>query len=85
MVFETCGGGLVAKVVSNCFATPWTVACQASLSIGFLKQEYPSGLPLPSPADLSNPGIKPMSPALLADSLLLSHREALFELCCCFC
>ena len=85
MVFETCGGGLVAKVVSNSFATPWTVAHQAPLSIEFLKQEYCSGLPLPSPADLSNPGIKLMSPALLADSLLLSHREALFELCCCCC
>ena len=80
MVFETCGGGLVAKVVSNSFANPWTVAHQAPLSIGFLKQESWSGLPLPSPGDLFNPGIKPMSPELLADCLLLNHREALFEL-----
>ena len=49
------------------FATPWTVACQASLSMGFSRQEYWSGLPLPPPGDLPNPGIKPvslMSPAL---------------------
>ena len=45
--------------------TPWTVACQASLSMGFPKQEYWSGLPFPSPGDLPNPGIKPASPALV--------------------
>ena len=49
-------------------ANPWTVACQASLSIGFFRQEYWSGLPFPSPGDLPNPGIKPGSPALQADS-----------------
>ena len=46
------------------FATPWTVAHQASLSIEFYRQEYWNGLPLPSPGDLPNPGIKPRSPAL---------------------
>ena len=46
------------------FATPWTVASQASLSMGFSRQEYWSGLPLPSPGDLPDPGIKPRSPAL---------------------
>ena len=40
------------------------VACKAPLSIGFLRQEYWSGLPFPPPADLPNSGIKPMSPAL---------------------
>ena len=40
----------------------------------FFKQEYYSGLPLPSPEDLPNPGIKPRSPALQADSLLLCHQ-----------
>ena len=45
-------------------ATPRTVACQASLSMGFPRQEYCSGLPFPSPGDLPNPGMKPMSPAL---------------------
>ena len=44
--------------------TPWTVAHQAPLSMGFPRQEYWSGLPFPSPEDLPNPGIKPMSPAL---------------------
>ena len=52
------------------FATPWTVACQASLSMGFSRQEYWSGLPFPSPGDLPNPGVEPGSPALQADSLL---------------
>ena len=48
---------------------PWTVACQVPLSMGFPKQEYWSGLPFPSPGGLSNPGIKPGSPKLQADSL----------------
>ena len=51
------------------FATPWSVAYQASLSMGFSRQEYWSGLPFPSPGDLPNPGIKPRSPALQADAL----------------
>ena len=51
------------------FATPWTVAYQASPSMGFSRQEYWSGLPFPSPGDLPDPGIKPGSPALEADAL----------------
>ena len=51
------------------FATPWTVAYQASLSMEFSRQEYWSGFPFPSPWDLPNPGIKPGSPALEADAL----------------
>ena len=43
------------------FATLWTVACQAPLSMGFSRQEYWSGLPSPTPGDLPNPGIKCMS------------------------
>ena len=49
------------------FATPWAIAHQAPVSLGFSRQEYWSGLPLPSPGDIPNPGIKPaslMSPAL---------------------
>ena len=46
------------------FATPWTVAHQASLSTGFPGQEYWSGLPFPPPGDLPDPGIEPESPAL---------------------
>ena len=43
------------------------------LSIEFFKQEYWSGLPFPTPGDLPDPGVKPMSPALQADSLPLTH------------
>ena len=50
-------------------ATPWTVAYQASPSMGFFRQEYWSGLAFPSPGDLPDPGIKSGSPALEADSL----------------
>ena len=49
---------------------PWTAACQAPLSMGFSRQEYWTGLPFPSPGDLPDPGIKPRSPILQADSLL---------------
>ena len=49
------------------FATPWTVACQAPLSLEFSRQEYWSGLPFPSPGVLPNPEIKPTSLALQAD------------------
>ena len=48
------------------FMTAWTVARQALLSLGFPRQEYWSGLPFPSPGDLSDPGIKPMLLALQA-------------------
>ena len=60
--------------MSNSFSTPWTVACQAPLSMGFSRQEYWSGLPFPSPGDLPDPGIEPGTPALQADSLPLSHQ-----------
>ena len=49
---------------------PWTVAHQASLSMGISRQEYWSGLPGPPPGNLPNPGIEPRSPTLQADSLL---------------
>ena len=57
---------LLVVVAKSCpiLATPWTVAHQAPLSMGFSRQEYWSGLPFPSPGDLPNPGIKPVSPAL---------------------
>ena len=51
------------------FSTPWTVAYHAQ-SMGFSRQEYWSGLPFPYPEDLPDPGIKPGSPALQADTLL---------------
>ena len=43
------------------FATLWTVACQAPLSMAFSRQEYWSGLPFPSPEDLPDPGVEPTS------------------------
>ena len=53
------------------FATPWIVAYQAPASMGFSRQEYWSGMPFPSPEDLSDSGIEPGSPMLLL--LLLSR------------
>ena len=52
------------------FATPWTVAYQAPLSMGFSRQEHWSALPFPSPGDLPDPGIEPGSSAFQADALL---------------
>ena len=57
---ENCGGGLVTKSCLT-LATPWTVASQAPLSMGFSRQEYWSGLPYPTPGDLPDPGIEPAS------------------------
>ena len=62
-------GGLVTKLFLT-LATPWTLACQAPLSIGFSRQEYWSGLPFPSPGDLPNLGIETGSLASQADSLV---------------
>ena len=58
------------------FVTPWTIACQAPLSLGFSKQGYWSGLPFPLPRDLPNPGIKPTSPTfpLLSGYISLLHN-----------
>ena len=50
------GGGLVTKSCLN-LATPWTIAFQAPLSMGFSRQEYWSGLPFPSPGDIADPEI----------------------------
>ena len=55
--------------------TPWIVAYQASLSMGFSRQEYWSGLPFSSPEDFPNPGIEPWSPALRADALPSEPNE----------
>ena len=62
------------QVMSDSFATPWTTALQAPLSMGFPRQEYWSGLPFPSAGDLPDPGIKPRSSAWQADSLPLNHH-----------
>ena len=58
------------------FVTPWTVARQVPLFMGFSRQEYWSGLPFPPPGDLSDPGFKPVSlasPALVGRFLSLSQ------------
>ena len=61
------------------FATPWTVAHQAPLSMGFSRQEYWSGLTFPPPGDPPGPRIEPRSPALQAGSLLSEPpRKPLF-------
>ena len=52
------------QVASDSFATPWAVACQGPLSMGFPRQEYWSGLPFPSPEDLPNLGVEAVFPAL---------------------
>ena len=55
--------------------TPWTVACQVSLSVGFPRQEYWGGLPFPPPGDLPNPGTEPVSPMspVLAGRFFTDH------------
>ena len=55
--------------------TPWIVAYQAPPFMGFSRQEYWSGLPFPSPGDLPNLGIEPVSPTLQADTLLSESPE----------
>ena len=64
------------------FATPWTVTCQAPLSIEFSRHEYWSWLPCPPPGDLSDPGTEPISPtapALQVDSLPVEPLSILTE------
>ena len=58
--------------------TPWTVAHQSPLSMGFPRQEYWSALPCPPSGDLPGPEIEPASPTLLANSLPLSHQGSPF-------
>ena len=55
---------IVVWLLSYVFVTPWTVAGQPPLSVGFSRQEYCRGLPFPSPGDLPNPVIEPTSPPL---------------------
>ena len=53
-------------MLSSVHATPWSVACQAPLSMGFSRQEYCSGLPFSPPGDLPDKGVEPVFPASLA-------------------
>ena len=63
------------------FVTPWTWrgAHQTPRSMRFPRQEYWTGLPFPSPGNLPNPGIEPMSPALAGGSLLLRHLGSIYK------
>ena len=63
----------ISSVVSDSFVTPWTVAHQAPLPMGFSRQEYWSGLPCPSPGDLPDPGIEPASLIPLHGRRVLDH------------
>ena len=75
------------SVLSCSFATPWTEARQAPLSMGFHRQEYWSGLPFPPPGDLPEPGAEPVSlisPALAGGFFTTSttwetHRESILN------
>ena len=60
------------------FATPWTVAHQAPLSVEFSRKEYWSGLPFPPSGDLPDPGLEPASPVWQVDFLPLSHPGSKF-------
>ena len=67
-IYTTCeGGGLITKLCLT-LVSPWTVVCQAPMSMRFSKQEYWSGFSFPSPGSLPGPGIQPRSPALAASS-----------------
>ena len=76
--FSTVDCTLSHFICVGLFETPWTVAHQAPLSMGFSWQEYCSGLPCPPPGDLPDPGTEPESPAssaLQADSLPTEPSE----------
>ena len=62
LITRVCACSVICHVQH--FVTPWTVVCQAPLSMEFSRQEYWSGLPFPPPDDLPNPGIEPVFPAL---------------------
>ena len=68
MVVISC---LIAK---PCPATPWIIASQAPLFMGFPRQEYGNWLPFPIPGEIPDPGIEPKSPALAGRFLPLSHQ-----------
>ena len=70
-----CSCCLVAKLL-RLFCDFVDSSCQASLSMRFFRQEYRTGLPFPSPGNLPDPGNEPVSLALQADSLPLSHQTS---------
>ena len=66
---------LVIKLYLNSFATPWTVACQASLSMEFSRQEHWNGLPFSSPGDCPDPRMELLSPVLTGGVLTTESPE----------
>ena len=82
LVVGMCERKLVAYVQ---LCDSWTAACPTALSIEFSRQEYWSGLPFPSPGDLSNPGIEPGSPALQSEALTSEPRPVrqIYYICLC--
>ena len=78
-------GTLSAQPLSHVwlFATPWTMAHQASLSMEFSRQEYWSRLPFPTPRDFPNPGVEPMSlePPALADAFFTMEYFSAIKMC----
>ena len=77
---DSCSGWKWSRSVVSDSATAWTIAYQASQSMGFSRQEYQSGLPFPSPGDLPDPGIEPRSPTLKGRHFTLwATRKALFR------
>ena len=68
------------SIVSDSLATPLTVARQASVSMGFSRQEYWSGLPFSSPGNLPDPGMEPGSPVLAGGCFTPGHEGSLFGL-----
>ena len=90
LYFSMCKIRIITVCVCVCqslshvllFATPWTVALQARLSLEVSRQEYWSGLPFPSPGDLPEPGIELALPVLQADFYPLSHRGSPIYPCC---
>ena len=66
------------RCVSHNSLTPWIVSHQAPLSVDFSREEYWSGLPFPSPGDLSDPRIEPWVSGITDSLYHLSHGEALF-------
>ena len=76
---SSCGNKNKVLLAQSCptLLTPWTVACQASLSMEFSRQQYWSGLPFPSPGDFPDPGIKPVSPVspTVAGRFFITYRR----------
>ena len=70
-----------AQSVMSDSVTPWPVACQASLLMGFSRQEYWSRLPFPTPGDLPNPGIEPVFPALVGRFFFFFLLLCIFNQC----